>query len=139
MICVDAGPVIHLVLFPEHVFVQELWTRWEESQQVITAPALLYYEVTNGLYRYQRQGLLSSHTVDIALRAALALPIQVVSDPDLHRQARAFASQYNLSAVYDAHYLALAERLGAELWTRDKRLFNALEPFDLKWLKLIKD
>lgn len=38
------------------------------------------------------------------------------------------ARQFNLPAAYDAHYLALAERLEAELWTLDRKLFNAVHP-----------
>lgn len=32
------------------------------------------------------------------------------------------AERLSLSATYDAHYLALAEWLGAEFWTADQRL-----------------
>ena len=46
------------------------------------------------------------------------------------------AATYHLPATYDAHYLALAEHLGVELWTADTRLVNALLPFKLDWVKL---
>ncbi|WP_017305480.1 hypothetical protein [Spirulina subsalsa] len=35
----------------------------------------------------------------------------VCLDANLHQEALKFASLYNLSATYDAHYLALAQRL----------------------------
>ncbi|MBF2021886.1 MAG: type II toxin-antitoxin system VapC family toxin [Hydrococcus sp. C42_A2020_068] len=47
----------------------------------------------------------------------MKLGIRFYGDADLHRQALKIAQHYNIPATYDAHYLALAERLGIELWT----------------------
>jgi predicted nucleic acid-binding protein len=37
-------------------------------------------------------------------------------------RALELAGEHNLWATHDAHYLALAERLRAPSWTRDRRL-----------------
>jgi len=37
------------------------------------------------------------------------------------------AARFSLPAIYDAHYLALAERLGSEFWTADRRLGQAAQ------------
>ncbi len=126
-ICIDAGPVIHLVAFPEKESVQQSWESWEENGITITAPVLLYFEVTNILYRYHKFGVLSDKGLFTALTAALALPIDLVEDPELHFRAAEIASLYNLSATYDAQYLALAERFESELWTTDEKLFNQIQ------------
>jgi len=42
----------------------------------------------------------------------------------VHRRALQLADTYNLPAAYDAHYLALAEAFGCELWTDDQRLLR---------------
>ncbi len=39
---------------------------------------------------------------------------------------------------YDAHYLALAEHLGCEFWTADKRLHNAVHE-KLPWVRGLGD
>lgn len=126
-ICIDAGPVIHLVAFPEDEIVKQSWEKWELQDLSIIAPTLLYYEVTNVLFRYQRYGVLSKHTANSALSAALALPIQLFEDPELHIRAIEIADEYNLNAAYDAHYLALAERYEAELWTTDEKFFRRIQ------------
>ena len=56
------------------------------------------------------------------------LPIKLFGDADLHIQAVQLASRYGLLATYDAHYLALADHLEAELWT-------AVES-ELLWVRL---
>jgi predicted nucleic acid-binding protein len=103
----------------------------------LCAPALLPYEVTNAVHRYERAGYLTAPTVDRALEALQALPIHLVEDPALHREALALARRHALAATYDAHYLALAERLGCELWTADRRLIGSLSD-DLFWLRLVE-
>jgi predicted nucleic acid-binding protein len=54
----------------------------------------------------------------------------------LHHQALVLADALGLSATYDAHYLALAEHLGCELWTDDERLIRQVTnslPF-VRWI-----
>src|SRR3990172_8204488 len=121
-ICIDAGPVIRLSTFPEEKHLRAIWERWEDDGNHIIAPALLYYEVTNVLFRYMTQKILTREMVYAALRASLALPITLIEDPELHELAALTPERFDLKAAYDAHYLALAERSGAELWTTDEKL-----------------
>jgi predicted nucleic acid-binding protein len=89
------------------------------------------------LYRYQKQGLLSNELVRISLNTALTLPIQLHGDTALHRRALALAEQFALPAAYDAHYLAVAEQLDAELWTAARRLARSVESM-LSWVHLVE-
>ena len=134
-VCVDANIVIQRVVSNT---AEDLWETWVGSGVRLIAPTLLYYEVTNGLYRYLKAGIFSLETVEKTLRAAMALPIELVGEADLHQRAKDLAAKYNLPAAYDAHYLALAERLEVELWTADARLFNAVQPFGIEWVKLVE-
>ena len=136
-ICVDANLVIRLVADPRDRSVHQLWERWDAEKRQLVAPALLYYEVTSALHRYQRQRLFSASSARLALRAALSLPIRLYGGPDIHWQALDLAERFSLSAAYDAHYLAVAERLEAEFWTADRRLVQAVAPA-LLWVHLVE-
>lgn len=104
----------------------------------LVAPTLLYYEVTNGLYKYQRGKMVSAETIWETLEFSLDLPIQLVNESSLHLRAQELATQYNLPATYDAHYLALAQWMQIDLWTADSRLINTMKPFKLKWIKAVE-
>ena len=136
-ICVDASLVVRLVADPQDETVQQLVEQWHSSGRQLVAPTLLHYEVTNALHRYQQHGLMSGLAVQLAQKAALSLPLQLVGNPDLHQQALILASQFELPATYDAHYLALAETLGAEFWTADRRLVRKVKDA-FPWVHLLQ-
>ncbi len=73
-----------------------------------------------------------------ALQAALAFDIHLYGDDRLHSRAFALAQRFSLPAAYDAHYLALAERLEAEFWTADERLVRKVEA-QLPWVHLLEN
>ncbi|CAD7783931.1 MAG: hypothetical protein KCCBMMGE_02340 [Candidatus Methanoperedenaceae archaeon GB37] len=56
----------------------------------------------------------------------------------MHRYALKLAKSFSLPTTYDAHYLALAERLGAEFWTTDKRLVRTVQKV-ISWVRLLKE
>lgn len=125
-VCVDASFVVRLVADPSQRAVQERWEEWQRDGTEALAPALLHFEVANALYRYHSAGPMSLDWVRTALAAALALPVRVETDAQLHLRAVGLAARLALPAVYDAHYLALAESLALPFWTADRRLFRAV-------------
>jgi len=134
VICVDAGIVVRLVTGSEFsVRIADLWRGWQRRKATIVAPTLLFYEVANALHRYRVRGELLADEAAEALGAALALGIDLHGNRDLHRRAHRLVQRFDLPATYDAHYLALAEHLRAELWTTDAKLRRALDP-PLPWL-----
>ena len=128
-LCVDASVVVRLLVdTAESDRVQQLWEKWEVEGRALVAPSMLYYEVTNALYRYERGGFLTADEVQQGLVLASGLQIHLLSDPALHLEAAVLARSLSLSAAYDSHYLALAQRLGAEFWTADRRLTRQVGP-----------
>jgi predicted nucleic acid-binding protein len=121
---------------PQQGSIQRIWDRWAVEERLLVAPFLLRYEVTNALHRYGMAGQRSPTLVASALDAALLLPIRLHGEADLHARAIKFATRFVLPAAYDAHYLALADRLGADFWTTDRKLANAVRP-TLPWVHLV--
>jgi len=136
-VCVDANLVVRLVADPGDNLVPTLWEQWDSENRLLCAPTLLYFEVTNALYRYQRANLMSPSSMRLALNAALSLPIRLYGEEKLHSLAIDFAERFSLPAAYDAHYLALAQHLSADFWTSDKRLIKAVQA-DLNWVHSVE-
>ena len=127
-VCVDASFVARLFLGPDDAGYWKVLEGWRAEGKTMSAPALVAYELTNVFYRCHRAGYLSLASARLALDAALGLPIRLEDDTDLHREAVAIAASAGSAATYDAHYLALARRLNAELWTADARLAHRAGP-----------
>ena len=135
-VCVDAGILVRLVTAQDDGTVRGLWGRWQEEGRILIAPRLLLYEVTNALHRLRGAGALGDEVTREALGAVLDLPVTIADDPGLHPRAFDLAARFGLPAADDAHYLALAERERAELWTTDRRLTNAVR-HTFSWVHLV--
>ncbi|MBA2276120.1 MAG: type II toxin-antitoxin system VapC family toxin [Chloroflexia bacterium] len=136
-LCVDANLVVRFLTDPDDVAIQRHWRSWRNDEQTFIAPFLFRYEVTNALYRLGRADKENVIDMTPTLHAAFALPIELYQDKALHAAAMKLASRFNLSAAYDAHYLALADNLGVEFWTADKKLANPVR-HSLPWVHLIE-
>ena len=137
LVCVDANLVVRLFSrATSELRVRELWNQWLESDYTIVAPTLIYYELSNALHRSAVAGQILPEEVDQGLSEAINLNIRVYGDAFLHRQALMLARSLRLPATYDAHYLALAQRLECEFWTADRRLVNSVQA-TLPWVNLV--
>ncbi len=137
VVCVDASFVVRLLSRGTlELRVRELWNQWLDSNYTIVAPTLIYYELSNAFHRATVAGQILPEEADQFLDDAMSLNIRLYGDAELHQQALKLARTLRLSATYDAHYLALAQRLGCEFWTADRRLVNSVLA-TLPWVKLV--
>ncbi|MCB0041338.1 MAG: type II toxin-antitoxin system VapC family toxin [Caldilinea sp.] len=91
------------------------------------APVFWRYELTSILTKSLHFGQLSEASAWQALELSSEIAIALVSpDDELVRQAYAWTLRLKRAAAYDSFYLALAQRLGCELWTVDHKLFKAV-------------
>ena len=88
----------------------------------LTAPALLWSEVTSVLNEMRWRGDLSAQLADATSERLLASPIDRHANDELYGDARNIARQLGWAKTYDAEYVALARRLEIRLLTRDERL-----------------
>ena len=137
MICADSSVAAKWSFVEEHSFQARALLRDALAQQdPIVAPPLLPSEVANVIRQRMRQGQVQLDEARALLAQFLALPISLQAPETLYERALVLADEHNLPAIYDAHYVALAELLGATLWTADRRLLRALGgrlPF-VRWI-----
>ena len=109
---------------------------WVAQDITRIAPHLMPFEVANALHRRVSRGELSVGDSIRMIARLLASRLELHQPPDLHVRALQLASQLKQSAAYDAHYLALAESVGCELWTADERFYRASSPSiaNVRWL-----
>jgi len=88
----------------------------------LTAPALLWSEVTSVLNEMRWRGDISVPLADATFERLLASPIDRYASDELYAEAREIARRLGWAKTYDAEYVALARRLEVRLVTRDERL-----------------
>lgn len=109
---------------------------WASQDLQPVAPNLMPVEVANVLHRRVIRQEVSPETAIRLLEVLLASGIELREPRDLHRRALLVAARLRQNAVYDAHYLALAEMLDCELWTADEKFYRAALPTasNVRWV-----
>jgi len=138
---VDANIIASLVL-PASYSAQSkgLMKHWDDSEEHLVAPTLFEYELATIIRRSVVTGQLEQGQASTILTRLLNSRVETVAPSvALHRDALRLAERIGQSKAYDAHYLALAAREDAPLWTADKRLANAAQSAGLMWVHWIGD
>ena len=99
---------------------------WARSGIQPMAPYLMPVEVANALHRRVTSGQVSLGVATRLLESPVDSGIELREPVGLHHKAVKLASRLRQGAVYDAHYLALAEILDCELWTADQRFYQTV-------------
>jgi predicted nucleic acid-binding protein len=120
VIVLDASAAIDWLL--QTAAGQRIEQRIFSHHESLHAPHLLDLEVGQVLRRLVREGVISAPRADHAIEDLLDL--RITRYPHFLLLPRIWQLRHNLSA-YDAAYVALAEKLGARLITRDRRLASA--------------
>ncbi|MYB40772.1 MAG: type II toxin-antitoxin system VapC family toxin [Chloroflexi bacterium] len=109
---------------------------WAANGVTPAAPYLMPVEVGNALHRRVVRGELPLTEAARLIESMLASDIELLETAGLHSRALELASQLDQGAVYDAHYLALADALGCDLWTADERFYRAARPSvdNVRWV-----
>ena len=133
---VDANVILR-ALFPDESQpqAQVLIRDHIAGRLLLSAPALLNYELCNAIWMAERRNRLSRDQADQVIEAIEGLGIE------LHKQSWGemlpLARLFQITA-YDAAYLALAQATSQRLITGDERLYNAVHPH-LDWVVWIEN
>jgi len=120
VIVLDASAAIDWLL--QTAVGEQIEKRIFSRGETLHAPHLLDLEVAQVLRRLVREAAVSAPRVDQAIQDLLDL--RVTRYPHFVFLPNIWRLRHNLSA-YDAAYVALTEKLGATLVTRDARLASA--------------
>ncbi len=109
---------------------------WVAQGTTRVAPYLLPFEVANALHRRVLRGELNAGDSTHLITRLLESGLELHQPAGLHVRALELARRLSQNAAYDAHYLALAESVGCDLWTADERFYRAASPSieNVRWL-----
>jgi len=120
MIVLDASALVDWLL--QTSSGQRIERRIYAYSETLHSPHLLDLEITQVLRRLTQQGVVSGTRADQAVRDLVDL--RLTRYPHIVLLPRIWQLRRNFSA-YDAAYIVLAEKLGAPVITRDRRLASA--------------
>jgi len=122
---VDASVVVKwYVLEPDREEALRIREDYIDGQVELAAPALMPFEVLNAV-RYSADQLEVERLMDVAESLSLYGFRLYRLKGEYARLTARIALENNLT-IYDASYVALAERLNTTLYTADERLIEAL-------------
>ena len=120
---IDASLVVAVALRdPRATAAGALLRSFLAAGEKLHAPALLPYEVANGLTRAMVAGRLAPTDLPDAWNSVMELPVLYHPLGPTGETAVAIAQRLQRQNAYDAAYLALAQDLGTEVWTFDVKL-----------------
>lgn len=120
---------------------------WIEAGEVLAVPDLALYEAVAVLRKYVAGAHLSQDRLRLTTeraREASAILHELGCDvhpPDtrLGQAALTWAETLGTWSAYDCYFLALAERLRAELWTADRKLYRSARASGVAWVQHVED
>ncbi len=136
-VVVEASLAIKWLVEEDHSDKAQAILQWWVARNITRiAPYLMPFEVANALYRRELRGELNVGDSTRMIGRLLESRIELHQPPGLHVRALQLATQLRQGAAYDAHYLALAESVGCELWTADERFYRAASPSidNVRWI-----
>ena len=101
----------------------EAQQHWVNNRVNRVAPHFMPVEVTNIVLQRVKRSDLSIEEGTRMVETLLSSDIELYHTPKLNNRALELTHQLGQGAVYDCHYLALAELLDCEMWTADERFY----------------
>ncbi|MCH7746147.1 MAG: type II toxin-antitoxin system VapC family toxin [Chloroflexi bacterium] len=138
-IVVDANVVVKIYIAEEFSDLAEaLIIHTLDAGQTLYAPFHFRSEVINTIHKQQYQGRITADEADEAVNEFIQLPVILTSSDELYQRAVRFSRENGISAIYDSLYAVLAETLGVEFWTNDRRFIRQAGS-SASWIRWLGD
>lgn len=140
-VVIDANIGVALAVnLPYSALAEQKISLWRENAIEIVAPSLWWYEVVSALRKAVSAKLLAPSDATAALDDLGLIGVKTVDATlEIHRAALAWAERLKQTVAYDAQYLALAEKLGAEFWTADSGLAQNARQQGARWVRWLSE
>jgi len=134
-VVVDASVVVNALLSQAYTAQAEQWLdAWKSAGEMLYAPPHWYAEVVSALRFAVFRGKLDPQDAVLLVDVLPEFGVRMIEPTlDLLKASLRWAERLGQSKAYDAQYVALAERLNADLWSADQRLVNALQALGATW------
>jgi predicted nucleic acid-binding protein len=141
IVVVDANLAVwHVlpVLAPAGVKAHLMFALWVYEGTRVVAPSLWLAEYTSAVRIAVYTRVISTEKGREAIEMIPGLGIETLDmDAKMCQAAFGWAARLGQSKAYDGFYLALAERLGAEFWTADRKLANGARQAKADWVRWV--
>ncbi len=138
-VVVDASVAVKWLIEEEYSDVAKALVQlWADAGTRLTALHLMPYEVSNALHRKVGAGDIAPEVATQLMQILGTHDIEFYEASPLFSDALQLASRLNQRAIYDSHYLALAQALDCEFWTADERFYRSANP-DIANVRLISE
>ena len=139
MVCLDASLALKLlVVEDDSAQARSLWRSWIARGVEVVAPGLFVFECTSVLRRMVVRRDLEEEPARLALGLLLTMPVSLRAPTGLVERAWDLARDLGRPSAYDCFYLGVAELLGIDCWTADRRLYNAVRK-KTPWLRHLSE
>lgn len=137
-IIVDASIAIKWLNPSEELsnFAEKILQDYLDGKIKLAIPEFFYYEIASGISKAIMRDYITAIEGQKAIDYILQLDIKTYPIPNV-KIVYNIAQSYKRS-IYDSIYIALAQIMGAEFWTADKKLYNAVSN-KLQFVKWIED
>ncbi|RJR24564.1 MAG: PIN domain-containing protein [Desulfobacteraceae bacterium] len=126
IVVLDTSALIRLYIpdgpFPDGL-EEHLAAAWR-AETTLVIPELALVEIAQVLWKKEKAGKIRPSESQEIIAAVMDLPLEVVGHRTFLMDSLTFARRHGLT-VYDAVFLSLAAKRGAELVTADSRLKKA--------------
>lgn len=139
-VVIDANIAVALLVErPWSALAEQRMLDWKRQKLHLCVPALWPGEVMSALRKAVYLHQVDQEDALKLVSAMEAWDIQVyILDAELNRSSLVWAERLGQMVAYDAQYLALAERLNAEFYTADKKLFHRCQEIGSQFVKLLE-
>ena len=135
-VVVDSNIAIaSIIQVPYTQTARSLIGRWTAEDIDLPVPVLWEYEIVSALRKFIYSGRIKPEVASESLKQVFSMGFTIVSQTlESHLLALQWAERLGQYVAYDAQYLALAEQIGADFWTADRRLANLAQENGATWV-----